>query len=67
MEKQVKTSHEIFEEMSTLWNVFVENHVRFHEKNVKAASVRSRKAALEIKKLAGNYRSTMLAEIRESK
>ncbi len=59
------SSIEICEEMKEHWAVFLENHERFNEKQVKAAGVRARKAINEIKKLATKYRSTCLAESKE--
>ena len=59
------TSKEICEEMKVYWEVFLENHERFNNKNVKAAGVRARKSINEIKKLASKYRSTCLAESKE--
>lgn len=56
------TSQEIYEEMESHWLTFKENHVRFTDKQVKAAGVRARKSINELKKLAGKYRTTQLAE-----
>jgi hypothetical protein len=56
------TSQEIYEVMESHWLAFKENHERFTEKQVKAAGVRARKSINELKKLAGKYRSTQLAE-----
>jgi hypothetical protein len=38
------SSKQICEEMKEHWEVFLENHERFNEKQVKAAGSRSRKA-----------------------
>tara|TARA_R110002012_G_scaffold26668_2_gene86320 strand:+ start:394 stop:579 length:186 start_codon:yes stop_codon:yes gene_type:complete len=59
------SSIEICEEMKEHWKVFLENHERFNEKQVKAAGVRARKAINELKKLASKYRSTCLTESKE--
>jgi hypothetical protein len=61
------TSNEIYEELKQLWDNFSDNHIRFNEKNVKAAGVRARKSINEIKKLASKYRSACLAESKETK
>jgi hypothetical protein len=59
------SSKQICEEMKEHWEVFLENHERFNEKQVKAAGARARKAIHELKKLASKYRSTCLAESKE--
>jgi hypothetical protein len=61
------TSNEIYEEMVSHWTVFVENHERFTDKQVKAAGVRARKSINELKKLIGKYRSTQVAESKTEK
>ena len=60
------TSNEIYEAMVAHWATFVENHERFSEKQVKAAGVRARKSINELKKLSSKYRSTQLAESKNS-
>ena len=44
------TSNEIYEEMVSHWTLFVENHERFTDKQVKAAGVRARKSINELTK-----------------
>lgn len=56
------TSQEIYEAMEAHWLTFTENHTRFEEKKVKKAAAAARKSINELKKLAGKYRSTQLAE-----
>ena len=46
------SSIDIFKHIEENWSVFHTNHIRFNEKQVKAAGVRARKAIGEIKKLA---------------
>ena len=60
------TSQELFEQIEQHWLSFKENHERFQEKHVKAAGVRARKAINELKKLSSKYRSTQLAESKNS-
>lgn len=58
-------SQELYEEMKQTWNALEKDHVRFYEKNIKAAGARARKAATHLKKLASNYRHTNLSETRD--
>jgi hypothetical protein len=60
------TSQELFDLMEQHWLSFKENHERFQEKQVKAAGVRARKSINELKKLTSKYRSTQLAESKNS-
>jgi hypothetical protein len=59
------TSIEIYMKIEDQWDIFIENHVRFNDKKVKAAGVRARKAIGEIKKLASQYRTACLTESKE--
>jgi hypothetical protein len=59
------TSQELYEELTHTWDLFEKDHVRFYEKNIKAAGARARKAATHLKKLASNYRHTNLSETRD--
>ena len=59
------TSQEIYSEMNQIWDDFEKDHVRFYQKNVKAAGSRARKSATELKKLASTYRSTNLSETKD--
>ncbi len=65
MSDQEITSQEIYAVMEQIWLEFQENHVRFTEKNVKTAAARARKSINELRKLAGKYRSTQLAETKQ--
>ena len=47
---------ETFEQMSTLWNDFVENHNKFTEKGTKSAAGKARKSIGDLKKLVTEYR-----------
>jgi hypothetical protein len=60
------TSQELFDLMEQHWLSFKENHERFQDKQVKAAGVRARKSINELKKLTSKYRSTQLAESKNS-
>ena len=60
----IMKSQQIFSEMESIWEAFVKDNKRYAERNVKAAGARARKAATELRKLAGNYRSTCIQEIR---
>ena len=51
--------------MKKTWDLFEKDHVRFNEKNIKAAGARARKAATELKKLASHYRNINLSETRD--
>ena len=59
------TSQELYDEMEKTWDLFEKDHVRFNEKNIKAAGARARKAATELKKLASHYRNINLSETRD--
>lgn len=59
------TSQEIYESMKEYWDTFEKNHVRFNEKNVKAAGIRARKSINELKKLSSKYRTTNLLESKQ--
>jgi len=59
------SSIEIYMKIEDQWDIFIENHVRFNDKKVKAAGVRARKAIGEIKKLASQYRTACLTESKE--
>jgi hypothetical protein len=59
------TANELYEEIKRFWTVYEENHIRFHNKQVKAAGSRARKALLEIKHLTSKYRTACLAESKE--
>ena len=59
------TSNELYEEIKRFWKVYEENHIRFHNKQVKAAGSRARKALLEIKHLTSKYRTACLNESKE--
>jgi capsule polysaccharide export protein KpsE/RkpR len=59
------TSQELYNEMKQTWDAFEKDHVRFYEKNVKAAGARARKAATHLKKLASQYRNINLHETRD--
>jgi|TARA_R110000796_G_scaffold127124_1_gene242281 hypothetical protein len=59
------SSIDIFKQIEENWSVFHTNHIRFNEKQVKAAGVRARKAIGEIKKLASQYRTACLTESKE--
>ena len=59
------TSQELYDEMKQTWDLFEKDHVRFYEKNIKAAGARARKAATHLKKLASNYRHINLSETRD--
>ena len=56
------TSIEIYMKIEDQWDIFIENHVRFNDKKVKAAGVRARKAIGEIKKLVTSYRQASVSE-----
>jgi len=58
-------SQELYEEMKQLWEIFEENHIRFHNKQVKAAGSRARKSILELKKISGQYRTACLRESKQ--
>ena len=60
------TSHEIFTQMETNWNDFIENHSKFNEKGNKAAATRARKAVGELKKLVTEYRKASVTESKRS-
>ena len=53
--------------MEAHWLTFKENHDRFHAKGIKKAASIARKSINELKKLAGKYRSTQLAETKVEK
>ena len=59
------TSQELYDEMKQTWDAFEKDHVRFSQKNIKAAGARARKAATELKKLASQYRNIKLSETRD--
>jgi hypothetical protein len=52
------TKEEIFEQLQTLWNEFVENH----DGATKVSDTRARKALGEIKKLTTPYRKASVDE-----
>ena len=56
------SSIEIYMKIEDQWDIFMENHVRFNDKKVKAAGVRARKAIGEIKKLVTEYRKVSVSE-----
>lgn len=60
-------SQQIFSEMELIWEAFVKDNTRYATRNVKAAGARARKAATQLRKLAGNYRSSCVEEIRNEK
>jgi len=60
------TSHELFTQMETHWNGFIENHSKFNEKGNKAAATRARKAVGELKKLVTEYRKSSVMESKRS-
>jgi len=60
------TSNELFTQMETHWNVFIDNHSKFNEKGNKAAATRARKAVGELKKLVTEYRKTSVTESKRS-
>tara|TARA_Y100000034_G_C6625987_1_gene273067 strand:- start:42 stop:239 length:198 start_codon:yes stop_codon:yes gene_type:complete len=47
---------EVYTEIKELWEDFDVNHIKFSEKNNKAAGARARKAIGEIKKKVTDYR-----------
>ena len=59
------TSQELYDEMKKTWDLFEKDHVRFNEKNIKAAGARANKAGKELKKLASHYRNINLSETRD--
>jgi hypothetical protein len=61
------TSQEIYDEMESHWLTFKENHDRFQAKGIKKSASIARKSINELKKLAGKYRSTQLAETKIEK
>lgn len=65
--EHVMKSQQIFAEMEAIWEAFVKDNKRYAARNVKAAGARARKAATELRKLAGNYRSSCIEEIRSEK
>ena len=58
----MKTSKELYNEISSLFNEFRDNHEKNAESGTKVSGTRARKAIGEIKKLATDYRKASVLE-----
>jgi hypothetical protein len=58
-------THEIFERMEAVWNEFSQAHASYVSKNFKKSAVTSRKHALELRKLATEYKKQSGMETRK--
>ena len=58
----MKTSKELYNEISSFFNEFKENHEKDAESGTKVSGTKARKAIGEIKKLATDYRKASVLE-----
>tara|TARA_Y100001963_G_C6753486_1_gene435461 strand:+ start:518 stop:700 length:183 start_codon:yes stop_codon:yes gene_type:complete len=54
----------LYTELKELWEEFDSNHIKFEEKNNKAAGARARKSLGSMKKLVTDYRKASVEESR---